>query len=261
MLVDSHCHLDYPALAKDREGVLTRARAAGVVRMVNIGTTRRDFDQVRATAEKYDDVYCSIGVHPHHAADEGENLATDDLLKLAAHPKVVGIGETGLDYYYNHAPVDAQQDSFRRHIHAGIAAGLPIIVHSREAEDDTVRILREEGAQGKKPTGVMHCFSSRRPLAEGALELGFYISLSGILTFKKSEELRSIVRDVPLDRLLVETDSPFLAPEPFRGKVCEPAYVANTARVLAEVKGVAPEEIARQTTENFFRLFSKVPKP
>jgi TatD DNase family protein len=261
MLIDSHCHLDYPALVKDREGVVTRARSAGIARMVNIGTTRREFPQVRATAEMFPDVYCSVGVHPHHVADEGEDITTDDLVKLASHPKVVGIGETGIDYYYKDGPRDMQHESFRRHIRAGIATGLPIIVHSRDAEEDTVKILREEGTSGKKPIGVMHCFSSRRPLADGALELGFYISLSGILTFKKSQELRDIVKDVPLDRLLVETDSPFLAPEPYRGKVCEPAYVVNTARVLAEVKGVAPEEIEKQTTENFFRLFSKVPKP
>lgn len=258
MLVDSHCHLDYPALAKDREGVVARARQAGVGRMVNISTTRKDFEQVRATAEQFEDVYCTVGVHPHHVADEGENLTAEDLIKLAAHPKVVGIGETGLDNYYKDGPREQQAHSFREHIRAGIATGLPIIVHSRDAEEDTARILREEGAAGKKPIGVLHCFSSRRILAEEALALGFYISLSGILTFKKSEELRNIARDVPMDRLLVETDAPFLAPEPYRGKICEPAYVANTARVLAEIKGVSPEEVARQTTENFFHLFSKV---
>jgi len=259
MLIDSHCHLDYPDLAKDREGVLARAKEAGVARMVNISTTSKDFPQVRATAEKYGEVYCSAGIHPHHVSEEGENLSQDDLIKLAAHPKVVGIGETGLDYYYNHGARDRQHESFREHIRAGIATDLPIIVHSRDAEEDTARILKEEGAGAKKPKGVMHCFSSRRILAEEALAIGFYISLSGILTFKKSQELRDIAKDVPLDRLLVETDAPFLAPEPFRGRPCEPAYVAQTAKVLAEIKGVSPEEIARQTTENFFRLFSKVP--
>jgi len=262
MLIDSHCHLDYPALAKDREGVVARARAAGVARMVNIATTRRDFEQVRATAESFDDVTCSIGVHPHHVHEEGENLSTETIIDLTQHPKVVGIGETGLDYFYKHAPVEAQQDSFRRHLRAGRATGLPIIIHSRDAEEDTARIVREESeGQGAHPlTGVLHCFSSRRVLAEDALNLGFYISLSGILTFKKSQDLRDIARDVPLDRLLVETDAPFLAPEPLRGKICEPAYVVNTARVLAEIKGVSFDDIARATTENFFRLFGKVAK-
>jgi len=258
MLIDSHCHLNYPALVKDREGVVARARKAGVARMVNIGTTRKEFDQVRATAEDFDDVYCSVGVHPHHVSEEGENLKADDLLKLATHPKVVGIGETGLDYFYNHGAHDRQHESFREHIRAGIASDLPIIVHSRDAEEDTAKILREEGAAQGKPKGVLHCFSSKRILAEEALELGFYISLSGILTFKKSQELRDIVKDIPLDRLLVETDSPFLAPEPYRGKICEPAYVVNTAKVLAEIKGVSEDEVAKQTTANFFKLFSKV---
>lgn len=261
MLVDSHCHLDYPALAKDQENVVMRARQAGVGRMINIGTTRREFDQVRRTAEMFEDVFCSVGVHPHHVHEEGEELSTEAIVALADHPKVVGIGETGLDYYYDTAPRDKQHESFRAHIRAGIIKDLPIVVHSREAEEDTARILREEGAGSIKPRGVMHCFSSRRILAEEALELGFYISLSGILTFKKSQELRDIVKDVPLNRLLVETDSPFLAPEPYRGKICEPAYVVNTARVLADIKGVSPEEIAYQTTENFFQLFNRVPRP
>lgn len=259
MLVDSHCHLDYPALSKDREGVLARAHAAGVGRFINISTTKSDFPAVQATAEQFADVFCSVGAHPHHAADEGDAFSEDELVKAAAHPKVVGVGETGLDYFYNHSPREPQQDSFRAHIRACLKTGLPIIVHSRDAEEDTAKILKEEG-QGKL-RGVLHCFSSKRVLAEDALKLGFYISLSGILTFKKSQELRDIARDVPLDRLLVETDAPFLAPEPFRGKLCEPAHVARTAEVLAEVKGEAPEEIARQTTENFFKLFSKVTPP
>ena len=259
MLVDSHCHLDYKPLNDDRAAIVARARQAGVARMVNIGTTRREFPQVCATAEEFDDVFCSVGVHPHHVHEDGETLSTNDLVALTHHPKVVAIGETGLDYYYNKAPRDVQEESFRRHIRAGMQTGLPIIVHSRDAEEDTLRLLTEEGTrQAKKPAGVLHCFSSKRVLAEEALKIGFYVSLSGILTFKKSEELRSIVRDVPLDRLLVETDSPYLAPEPYRGKPCEPAYVVRTAAVLAEVKGVSPDEIARQTTENFFRLFSKV---
>lgn len=261
MLIDSHCHLDYPKLAEDREGVVQRARAAGVVRMVNIGTTRQGFGRVRETAEQFDDVFCSVGVHPHHVHEDGEMLGADDLVMLTQHPKVAGIGETGLDYFYQHGPRDMQQESFRQHIRAGISADLPIIIHSRDAEEDTAKILREEGAGQGKPKGVLHCFSSRRILAEEALAVGFYISLSGILTFKKSQELRDIIRDVPLDRLLVETDSPFLAPEPYRGKICEPAYVVNTAKVLAEIKGVSPEAIAQQTTDNFFKLFSKVSRP
>ena len=258
MLVDSHCHLDYPALAKDREGVLARARNAGIARMVNISTTREDAEKVLATAEANDDVYCSVGTHPHDVSKPGEDFTTDELIERAKHPKVVGIGETGLDYFYKHSEPAPQQESFRAHIRAGIETGLPIIVHSREAEEDTARILREEGRGTKKPAGVLHCFSSKRILAEEALKIGFYISLSGILTFKKSEALRAIAKDVPLDRLLVETDSPFLAPEPYRCKICEPAYVVNTARVLAELKGVSEAEIARTTTENFFRLFNKV---
>jgi TatD DNase family protein len=258
MFVDSHCHLDYSALANDRDGVLARAKAAGVVRMVNIGTTQKGFPDVLATAEACEDVFCTFGVHPHHVSEDGEYLSEDEIIKLAGRPKTVGIGETGLDYYYDRSPRDMQQESFRRHIRAAMTMDLPIIVHSRDAEADTARILREEGQGAKKPKGVLHCFSSKRILAEEALALGFYISLSGILTFKKSQELRDIARDVPLDRLLVETDSPFLAPEPHRGKPCEPSFVADTARVLAKIKGVSEEEIGRQTTENFFRLFDKV---
>lgn len=257
MLIDSHCHLDFPVLAKDREGVLARARAAGVARMVNIGTTLREFPTIRATAESIPDVFCSFGVHPNHVHEEGETITTEEIIRHTEHPKVVGIGETGLDYFYTKAPRDVQQESFRRHIRAAQKTKLPLIIHSRDAEEDTIALLKEQGPV----TGLMHCFSSRRILAEGALEIGFYISLSGILTFKKSQELRDIVRDVPLDRLLVETDSPYLAPEPHRGKPCEPAYVAQTARILAEVKGVSFEEISRVTTENFFRLFTKCPQP
>ena len=260
MLIDSHCHLDFPMLAKDREGVLTRAREAGVAHMVNIGTTRRDFATVQATAETCETVSCSFGIHPDHVHEDGETVTQAEIVKITAHPKVVGIGETGLDYFHKDAPIDVQKQSFREHLRASRATGLPVIVHSRQAEEDTAQILREEAAgQGAFPlTGVLHCFSSRRVLAEEALKLGFYVSLSGILTFKKSQELRDIARDVPLDHLLVETDAPFLSPEPLRGKICEPAYVAHTARVLADVKGVSFEEIARKTTENFFNLFRKV---
>lgn len=262
MLVDSHCHLDYKPLNEHAAGAVKRARAAGVGRMLNIATTMREFPQVRETAAAYDDVFCSVGVHPHHVGEEGESVTAADLVKLTEHQKVVGIGETGLDYFYNHATPEAQQNSFREHIRACIATNLPLIVHSRDAEEDTARIIREERAgREDRLRGVLHCFSSKRILAEEALAMGFYVSLSGILTFKRSQELRDIARDVPLERLLVETDSPYLAPEPFRGRPCEPAYVVHTAKVLAEVKGVSMAEIEAHTTENFFRLFSKVPPP
>ncbi len=258
-LVDSHCHLDFPELAADQDNVVARARAAGVGRFLTISTHITRAQQVVAVAEKYPDVYCSIGVHPHHVAEEGQEVTAAQLQDLAIHPKVAALGETGLDYFYDTAPRARQEESFRTHLRAGIALGLPIIVHSREAEEDTARIIAEEmrGNEGKL-TGVMHCFSSRRILAEAALELGFYISISGILTFKKSEELRAITKDVPLDRILVETDAPFLAPEPQRGKTNEPAYVVHTAAALARLKGVSAEEIAAITTANFHRLFPKV---
>jgi TatD DNase family protein len=255
MLIDSHCHLHFPALEKDQDGVVARALEAGVGRMVSVGTRRRETDVLRALTEKFPPVFCCIGVHPHAAGEEGEDIAVEELVQAAAHPKVIGIGETGLDYFYDKSPRETQQETFRRHIRAANEAKLPVIVHSRDAEEDTLRILMSE----KVASGVLHCFSSRRFLAEGGLALGMYVSASGILTFKKSQDLRDILRDVPMDRLLVETDAPYLAPEPYRGKVCEPAYVVRTAEVLAELKGVSFDEIARQTTENFFRLFSKCP--
>ncbi|MDD5586408.1 MAG: TatD family hydrolase [Alphaproteobacteria bacterium] len=259
MLVDSHCHLNYPALAKQRDEIVARARQAGVVRLLTANTTMKSFSEVREAAASYDDVFCSAGVHPHHCAEEGESVTAADLVKLTNDEKIVAIGETGLDYFYDYAPREEQHRNFREHIRAAIASGLPLIVHSRDAEEDTIRLLQEEGkGRGGKLKGVMHCFSSKRELAEEALKLGFYISFSGILTFGKSEGLRTIARDIPLDRLLVETDAPYLAPEPYRGKLCEPAFVAHTARKLAEVKNVSYDEIAAQTTANFFRLFDKV---
>jgi TatD DNase family protein len=254
-LIDSHCHLDYPALKKDRDAVVTRAREAGIVRMVNVGTKRREFEALLSTAETYDDVFICLGVHPHHVSEEGEEISVEELVAAATHPKVIGFGETGLDYFYDMSPRAEQQESFRRHIRAAQKAKAPVIIHSRDAEEDTLRILKEEGPVA----GVLHCFSSKRILAEEGLKLGLYLSASGMITFKKSEELRGIFRDIPLDRLLVETDAPFLAPEPFRGKVCEPAHVVHTAQALANVKGVSLDEIARRTTENFFRLFTKCP--
>lgn len=261
MLIDSHCHLNNPKLAHDLPGVLSRARNAGVAAMVTIGTTWAEASEVIAIAEAHEHVFCSVGVHPHEAACDGENISEDDLVARAVHAKIVGIGETGLDYYYEHSPREIQRESFRRHLRAAARAGLPAIVHTRDADEETAKILQEESvaarASGRELRGVLHCFSSGRKLAEDALALGFYISLSGILTFKKSVELRDIAHDAPMDRLLVETDAPWLAPEPYRGKPCEPAHVVETARALAQVKGVAFEEIAARTTENFFRLFSK----
>ncbi len=259
MLVDSHCHLDFPELSEDLNGVLARARAAGVGTMVTICTHLSRFDRVLATAEAAPELWCSVGVHPHEAAEEG----IDDpapLIERAAHPKVVGIGETGLDYYYEHSPRKAQQTSFRTHIAAARETGLPLIVHTRDADDDTVAILHDEYTKGPFP-GLIHCFSTTAYLAEKALEIGFSISISGIVTFKKADALREAVAAVPLDRLLVETDAPYLAPMPYRGKRNEPAYVAHTARAVAELKGVSEDALARQTTDNFFALFAKARRP
>ncbi len=256
MLVDSHCHLDFPDFAAERDAVIARARAAGIGTMLTIGTRLDQFAEVRAIAEAYDDVWCSVGAHPHEAADHAATTAAD-LAALAAHPRVVGIGETGLDFHYDHSPRDVQEQVFRAHIAASRETGLPLIIHAREADEDVARVLREERA----PPGVLHCFSSGRGLAEAALDLGFYISVSGIVTFKNAEELRTIVRDVPLDRLLVETDAPYLAPVPYRGKRNEPAYVAATAAAVAALKELDPAEFAAATTENFFRLFSKARRP
>lgn len=259
MLVDSHCHLDFPEFAPELDAVVDRARAAGVGLCVSIGTTLDGFPRVRAVAERFDSVWCSVGIHPHEAEKEPLEDA-QALIALAQGPKVVGIGETGLDYFYEHSPRAAQQKNFRLHIAAARELGLPLIVHTRDAEGDTIEILRDEMEQGAF-TGLIHCFTGTKKLADAALELGFYISVSGIATFKKSEELRAVIRDVPLERLLVETDAPFLAPIPHRGKRNEPAFVAHTADVLAGLKGVAREDLAAQTTQNFFSLFRKVKRP
>jgi TatD DNase family protein len=259
MLVDSHCHLDFPDYAGDIEGVVARARAAGVGTCLTIGTELARFAGVRAVAEKFPDIWCSVGVHPHEAEKE---LLTDagPLLAQTAHPKVVGIGETGLDYYYEHSPRAPQIANFRVHIDAARQAGLPLIVHTRDADDDTIRVLEEEMGKGWFP-GLIHCFTGTQRLADAALALGFNISVSGIATFKNSAPLRDVLKTVPLDRLLVETDAPFLAPVPHRGKTNEPAFVVHTARMLAELKGVDENELAAATTENFFRLFTKVARP
>jgi TatD DNase family protein len=259
MLVDSHCHLDFPDFAGQVYAVVERARAAGVGVCVSIGTELKRFAGVRAVAEKFPNVWCSVGVHPHESEKElldGEAV----LVTKAAHPKVVGIGETGLDYYYEHSPRVPQQANFRFHIAAARKTGLPLIVHTRDADDDTIDILRDEMGKGAF-TGVIHCFTGTQRLADAALELGLYISVSGIATFKNSGALRDVIGTVPLKRLLVETDAPFLAPVPHRGKTNEPAFVVHTARMLAELKGVSPEELAAATTANFFRLFSKVRPP
>lgn len=255
MLIDSHCHLDFPELAGDEAGVLARARTAGVAGMLTIGTRLNQFERVRAIAERHGNVWCSVGVHPHEAKEEGQRTP-DRLVDAARHPKVVGIGETGLDFYYEHSPRDEQAESFRAHIAAARQTGLPLIVHTRDADRETIDILEEETGKGAFP-GLIHCFTSGADVARCALALGFYISISGIVTFKAAEGLRSIVRDIPLDRLLVETDSPYLAPVPKRGKTNEPAYVAHTAAKVAELKGVSIAELEAATTANFFQLFAK----
>jgi len=255
MLIDSHCHLDFPELTSDEGGVLARARTAGVAGMLTIGTRLDQFERVRAIAERHDNVWCSVGVHPHEAKEEGQRTP-DRLIEAARHPKVIGIGETGLDFYYEHSPREEQAESFRAHIAASRETGLPLIVHTRNADAETGDMLEEEYGKGAFP-GLIHCFSSGRAVAERALALGLYISISGIVTFKAAEDLRAIVRDVPLDRLLVETDAPYLAPIPKRGKTNEPAFVAHTAAKVAELKGVSLAELEAATTDNFFRLFTK----
>lgn len=259
MLVDSHCHLDFPDFAAERDAVVARAVAAGVGHMVTISTRVRRFDEIRAIAETYPQVTCSVGTHPHNAGEE-DDVDLDTLVRLAEHPRVVAIGEAGLDYHYDKAPRDAQMRGFRRHIAAARATGLPLVIHARSADDDVARVLEEEMGQGPFKA-VLHCFSSGPGLAAAGLRLGLTVSFSGIVTFKASEELRDIARTVPLDRMLVETDAPFLAPPPYRGKRNEPAYVVRTAAVLAEALGIAPDALAAATTDNFFRLFSKAPRP
>jgi len=256
MLVDSHCHLDFPDFAAERDAVIARAHAAGIGTMLTISTRLDQFPAVRAIAEASENIWCSVGVHPHEAGEYATITATE-LTQFAEHERVIGIGETGLDFYYEHSPRDVQEQVFRAHIAASHASGLPLIVHAREADSEIATILQQE----RPDAGVLHCFSSGRDLAEAALDLGFYISISGILTFRKADGLRAIVRDVPLDRLLVETDAPYLAPVPHRGKRNEPAFVAVTAAAVAALKGVTAEELANVTTDNFFRLFKKARNP
>jgi TatD DNase family protein len=258
MLVDSHCHLDFPDFTEGRDAVIARAVAAGVGRMVTISTRVRKFPEILAIAESHEEVYCSVGTHPHNAAEEPD-VTAEELVRLSVHPKVVAIGEAGLDYFYDRSPRDAQAKSFYAHIAAARETGLPLVIHSRDADSDMTAILEEETGKGAFPF-ILHCFSSGRGLAEAGVRLGGYVSFSGILTFKRSEELRDIAKDVPRDRLLVETDAPYLAPQPFRGKRNEPAYVAYTAMMLAETIGVDAREIREITTGNFFRLFKKMPR-
>ena len=256
MLVDSHCHLDFPDFAPERDAVIGRAFAAGIGMMLTICTRLDQFDGVRTIAESDPRIWCSVGAHPHEAADHA-TLIADRLVALAAHPRVVGIGETGLDFHYDLSPHDVQERVFRAHIAASQATGLPLIIHAREADSEIAAILAAE----KPPPGVLHCFTGSRALAEAAVDLGFYISISGIVTFRNAEDLRAIVRDVPLDRLLVETDAPYLAPVPYRGKRNEPAFVTATAAAVAALKGIEAEELAAVTTANFFRLFAKASAP
>jgi TatD DNase family protein len=255
MFVDSHCHLNYEGLAEDQAGVLARARAAGVETMLNIATRSSEWDEVLAVAEREPDVFASVGVHPHDA-DTHADVETETLVARAAHPKVIGIGETGLDFYYDRSDRDRQRASFRAHIAAARETGLPIIVHTREAEADTREILAEEMGKGAF-SGVIHCFTASRAFADAALELGLYISISGIVTFKNAADLQATAKTLPADRLLIETDSPFLAPVPHRGKRCEPAFVADTARFLADLRGQSLESLAQDTAANFRTLFSK----
>ena len=255
MLVDSHCHLDFPDFADDLDAVVARARAAGIGAIQTICTRLSGFPQALAVAERFDDMYCSVGVHPHNAADE-EPATLAALVAAAAHPKVIGIGETGLDYYYEHSPRQAQQQSFRTHIAAARETGLPLIVHSRDADDDIVAILEDEAGKGAF-AGLIHCFSSGPGVAKTALALGMSISLSGIVTFRNADGLRDIVRELPLERLLVETDAPYLAPVPNRGKRNEPAYVTHTAACVAGLLAVETEALGERTTANFHALFTR----
>ncbi len=258
MLVDSHCHLDFPDLGRELDAVLSRARKAGIGLIVTISTRVRRFDQLKAIAEAHPEVFCSIGTHPHNAAEEPDVTAAE-LIEIARHPKVVAIGEAGLDYHYDHSPRDVQAKSFRTHIEAARETGLPLVIHAREADGDIARILEEESAKGAF-SFVLHCFTSGPELARRGLALGGYVSFSGVVTFKNAGALRDIAAEVPPDRLLVETDAPYLAPEPMRGKINEPAYVAHVAARLASLRGLGMSDIASLTTENFFNFFKKVPR-
>ncbi len=255
MLIDSHCHLNYKGLVEDQAAVLERARLSGVELILNIATRESEWDAVLATAIREPDVWATVGIHPHEA-DEHPHIDTAKLVDRAAHPRIVGIGETGLDYYYDHSDRDRQQTSFRAHIAAARETQLPLIVHTRDAEDDTLATLRDEMGKGAFP-GVIHCFTASGAFADAAMEIGFYISISGIVTFRNAKDLQETAKRLPADRILIETDSPFLAPVPHRGKPCEPGYVADTARFLANLRGETIEELEANTTANFRKLFAK----
>ncbi|MET0970560.1 MAG: TatD family hydrolase [Tardiphaga sp.] len=257
MLVDSHCHLDFPDFAEDLDGIVARAEAVGIGRIVTISTRVRRLPALLAIAERFPNVYCSVGTHPHQA-DEEDGIPADELIKLTKHPKVVALGEAGLDNFYEHGSSGAQERGFRAHIAAARATGLPLVIHTREADEHCGRILEEEMAKGSF-RAVLHCYTGGRELAMKAIGMGLSISFTGIITFKKSQALRDLAAELPADRIMVETDAPFLAPGKWRGKRNEPSYVVETAKVLAEARGVSFEQIAEQTTDNFFRLFSKVP--
>ncbi|WP_067735881.1 TatD family hydrolase [Novosphingobium naphthalenivorans] len=255
MLIDSHCHLEYEGLVEDQQGVLARARAAGIGGFLNISTRQREWDKVVGTAAREADVWASVGIHPHEA-DQHADLGEGALLEAAAHPKVIGIGETGLDYFYDKSDRAVQQALFRTHIGVSRETGLPLIIHTRDAEEDTARILTEEMEKGAFPA-LIHCFTASAGFGRKMLDLGLTISISGIVTFKNAQDLQAVAAELPEDRLLVETDSPFLAPVPHRGRKCEPAYTADTARFVAGLRGVTPEHLAEATTRNFFALFRK----
>jgi TatD DNase family protein len=258
MLIDSHCHLDFPDFTEDLDGIVARAAAVGVGRMVTISTRVRRLSELLAIAERYENVFCSVGTHPSHA-DEEDGITADELIALTEHPKVVALGEAGLDNFHQDGSREAQERGFRAHIAAARATGLPLVIHTREADEQCGRILEEEMAKGAFGA-VLHCYTGGRELAMKAIALGLHISFTGILTFKKSESLRALAAELPADRIMVETDSPYLAPGKFRGKRNEPSYVVETAKVLAETRGVSLDEISQQTTETFFKLFSKVPR-
>ncbi len=258
-IVDSHCHLDYDGLSAQLDNIIARAEEQGVGFMLSISSRIRSFDRVRGIAEKYPNVYCTVGTHPHNAHEELD-VSVADIVKLALHPKVAGIGEAGLDYHYDNSPRDAQMAGFRTHIAAARETGLPLVIHTREAENDTARVLEEEMRTGAFKA-VLHCFTSQQWLAERAVALGLYVSFSGILTYKTADDIRATAKALPTDRILVETDAPFLAPVPFRGKPNEPAYVAKTLEHLADIRGTTRDAMARLTSDNFFRYFDKIPKP
>lgn len=259
MLVDHHCHLDFPGLAESLDNVVARAGAAGVGTMVTISTHVSRIETLLAITARFPNVYCSVGTHPHNA-DQEMHVTTDDLVRIAtAHENIVAIGEAGLDYFYQKSTRENQAEGFRRHIAAARITGLPLEIHTRDADDDCLSILEEEHAKGAFPA-LLHCYTGGMKLAMRAVELGLYVSFTGVVTYKKSEALRDIARAVPLDRILVETDAPFLAPDPLRGKPNEPAYVVHTAAAIAKARGISSDEVAHATTQNFYRLFGKVPR-